>query len=173
MTETIEIRRASAADGELLARLGARTFFDSFGEDNRPESMAAYMASAFSSEMLAAELVEQGSVFLIAEVEDAVAGYARLREGRSPEQVPGRRLVELARLYAQRGYIGKGVGSALMQACLDEARGRGCDSIWLGVWSENQRGIDFYRRWGFSEVGTQVFHLGDEAQSDLVMQRPI
>jgi diamine N-acetyltransferase len=169
----VDVRRASSSDGELLAELGAETFLDSFGEDNRPENMAAYIAKSFSPEKQAAELVEKGSVFLIARVEDEVAGYARLREGRSPEQVRGRRSVELARLYARRQWIGRGVGAALMEACLVEARERGCDSVWLGVWSENERGIAFYRRWGFSSIGTKVFHLGDEAQTDLIMRCPI
>jgi hypothetical protein len=31
----------------------------------------------------------------------------------------------------------------------------------------------FYHKWGFMEVGTQVFQLGDDLQNDLLMQRPV
>ena len=31
----------------------------------------------------------------------------------------------------------------------------------------------FYRRWGFTDVGTQTFMLGRDAQSDRVMARRV
>jgi ribosomal protein S18 acetylase RimI-like enzyme len=59
-----------------------------------------------------------------------------------------------------------------MQGCLDEAVKRGCDMVWLDVWERNSRALAFYRRWGFVEVGTQTFQLGDDLQHDLLLQRP-
>jgi ribosomal protein S18 acetylase RimI-like enzyme len=57
-----------------------------------------------------------------------------------------------------------------MNASINEAKERGYDSIWLGVWEKNQRAIDFYRRWGFEEVGTHTFKLGTDPQNDFVME---
>ncbi len=60
-----------------------------------------------------------------------------------------------------------------MQACLREAQNRGCDTIWLDVWEQNKLAIAFYKKWGFKEVGTQLFRLGDDIQHDLLMQRGV
>jgi ribosomal protein S18 acetylase RimI-like enzyme len=65
------------------------------------------------------------------------------------------------------------VGAALMQACIDEARRRGHKTLWLGVWEHNPRAQAFYRKWNFVEIGTHVFHLGNDPQTDLLMQRTI
>ena len=46
-----------------------------------------------------------------------------------------------------------------------------CDVVWLDVWEKNLRAIEFYRRWGFVEVGTQGFVLGSDVQHDLLMQK--
>jgi GNAT superfamily N-acetyltransferase len=100
-------------------------------------------------------------------------GYAQLREGRPAAGITGSRPIEIARFYARQEWIGQGVGAALMQACLDEAVQRGCDTIWLDVWERNLRARTFYHKWGFMEVGTQAFQLGDDLQSDLLMQRPV
>jgi ribosomal protein S18 acetylase RimI-like enzyme len=170
---SIEIRRATAADNLLLAELGAQTFRDTFGPDNTPENMAAYLASSFSPLRQASELADPVSSFLIAEVEGATVGYARLKEGQPLEAVVGPRPIEIVRLYAVKEWIGRGVGAALMRACLDEARTRGCDVIWLDVWEHNLRARAFYRKWGFSEAGTQPFKLGDDMQTDLLMRRPV
>ena len=169
----IDIRRAAAEDNKLLADAGRRLFYAAFAEGNTPEDMASYSTTAFSPEIQAAELADPASVTLIAEIDGIFAGYARLKEGRPTLVLPGLRPVELVRIYSERDYIGQGVGAALMQACLDEAARRGCDRIWLGVWEKNPRAIRFYEKWGFAAAGNQTFKLGEDLQTDLVMERGI
>src|ERR1051325_11231406 len=115
------IRRANSEDARLLAELGARTFAETFAEDNSPEDMAAYLADSFSVERLTAELNEPASAFFVAETEGRAAGYAKISEGEVPDGVEGPRPVELVRLYVSRQWLGRGVGHALMRRCLDEA----------------------------------------------------
>ena len=43
--------------------------------------------------------------------------------------------------------------------------------IWLGVWEKNPKAISFYKKFGFVEVGDQVFPLGNDPQRDIVMKR--
>lgn len=167
------IRIATADDNVLLAELGARTFKDAFGKDNAQQNMDAYLSQAFNAEVQALELAEPGSVFLIAELAGKAVGYARLNESRAPSGVKGLRPIELVRIYALPEMIGHGIGSQLMQACLQAAQKRGCDTIWLGVWEHNARAIAFYRKWRFTKAGTQTFQLGDDPQTDWVMQRSV
>jgi GNAT superfamily N-acetyltransferase len=169
----LTLRRATAADNELLAAIGAQAFADTFGPDNTPENMAAYLAHAFSPAQQAAELADPRGLFLLAESDGQTAGFAHLHAGPPPGTALGQRPIELARLYALRGFIGRGVGAALMAAGLAAAEQRGCDMIWLGVWEHNPRARAFYARWGFLETGTQSFQLGSDTQRDLVMQRPL
>ncbi|MFZ0062387.1 MAG: GNAT family N-acetyltransferase [Pyrinomonadaceae bacterium] len=167
------IRQGTLQDAVLLAELGARTFSETFAGDNTPENMAAYLAAAFTPTQLAADLADPRCVFLIAENDGTAVGYAMLRNGTAPEQVTGERPIELVRLYVSRASLGSGVGAALMQACIEVSRQRGHETIWLGVWEHNVRAQAFYRKWNFQEVGTHVFQLGEDAQTDLVMQRKI
>jgi diamine N-acetyltransferase len=169
----IKIRYATARDNELLAELGAQTFRDSFAADNTAENMAAYLAASFSPSKQAAELADPSSVFLLAEVEAKIAGYARLKSSPPADGITGLHPIEIARFYARQEWIGYGVGAALMTACLDEAEKQGCDTIWLDVWEHNLRARAFYKKWGFIKVGTQTFQLGDDLQHDLLLQRPV
>ena len=170
MTPTVLVRPASIADAEILAALGARTFAETFAEDNSAEDMDAYLKSAFSPARTAEELSDKASVFLIAEVEGEAAGYAKLHMGEPPSCVEGESAIELARLYVGQQWLGRGVGQALMQRCVDEARRAGAQVMWLGVWERNSRAQAFYLRWGFRRVGEQTFMLGSDAQTDWVMQ---
>ena len=172
-TPEINIRFATAADPALLAELGAQTFSDTFAAQNTAENMAAYLAASFSVQKQAAELVHPNSLFLIAETAGEAVGYARLKEDAPPSVISGSHPIEIGRFYSRKERVGRGVGPALMQACLLEAQHRGCDTIWLDVWEENPRAIAFYRKWGFVEAGTQIFPLGEDLQHDLLMQRPV
>jgi ribosomal protein S18 acetylase RimI-like enzyme len=170
---SLNIRRASTEDAKLLAELGARTFSETFAEDNSPEDMAAYAAASFSLERLTAELTDPLSVFFIAEVDAAAAGYAKIHPGEVAEGVEGQKPVELVRLYVARAWLGRGVGPALMRRCIDEAREMGFRTIWLGVWERNDRAQAFYRKWDFYEVGEHIFQLGSDPQRDVVMERAV
>lgn len=172
MTAKIDllIRPASIADASVLAELGARTFAETFAADNSPENMAAYLADSFSRTLQAAELNDPDSNFLIAEIAGVAVGYAMLRAGEAPPGIANEAQIELVRLYAAREWLGVGVGAALMQACMREAKQRGCRTLWLGVWEHNRRARAFYRKWKFREVGTHIFQLGNDAQTDILLE---
>jgi diamine N-acetyltransferase len=167
------IRRATIADAAMIADLGARTFFATFAKENTPEDMRRYLETAFTVEEIAVELADPAIRFLVAEFDSKPAGYAQLYAGEAPSFVSREKPIELARLYAEQDFIGCGVGAALMQACLDEARGGGYKTIYLGVWERNERAQAFYHKWGFKKVGEQPFILGEDEQTDWVMERPL
>jgi ribosomal protein S18 acetylase RimI-like enzyme len=60
-----------------------------------------------------------------------------------------------------------------MAACIDATRARGAARLWLGVWERNARAIRFYQKHGFADIGTQVFRLGTDLQTDRVMSRSV
>jgi ribosomal protein S18 acetylase RimI-like enzyme len=167
------VRHARVDDAALLAELGARTFAETFGGDNSPEDMSAYLASSFGPDLQAAELADPHSLFLIAEIDGIAAGYAKLGSGVAPESVTGARPTELVRLYVSQQWLGRSIGAALMQACIDEAAQRGYRTIWLGVWEHNGRARAFYQKWNFREVGEHIFQLGDDSQTDILMERSL
>jgi ribosomal protein S18 acetylase RimI-like enzyme len=169
----VMIRRAKPDDAGLLADLGARTFSETFAPDNTPENMVAYLASSFNLAQQTDELADPAATFLIAEVNGAVAGYAKLRAGKPAQAIEGAKPVELVRLYVSREWLGSGVGEALMRKCLDEAQHAGHETIWLGVWERNARAQAFYRKWNFHVVGEHVFQLGSDRQTDILMKRAI
>jgi ribosomal protein S18 acetylase RimI-like enzyme len=169
----ISIRQASTTDAELLASLGARTFSDTFAADNTAENMAEYLGASFNAATQEAELSSPGTIVKLAEIDGAAVGYSMLGTGKNPDEITGENPIELVRLYVSNDFIGKGVGAALMKDCIEQARNLGYQTIWLGVWEHNHRAQAFYRKWKFVAVGTHIFQLGDDAQTDLLMQRDL
>lgn len=169
----LRIRPASNADAALLTALGAETFTTSFGAQNTPENLAAHLAKSYGDDIQRRELADPALTYLIAEVEAQVAGYALVRVGDAPACVTGASPIEVLRFYVVQDFHGTGVAQALMDACAHEARKRGGNTLWLGVWSLNPRAIRFYQKWGFEDIGTQTFMLGDDPQQDRVLARAL
>jgi ribosomal protein S18 acetylase RimI-like enzyme len=57
-----------------------------------------------------------------------------------------------------REWRGHGVGSALLAAAIEWARGRGLHKLSLGVFTHNAAAIALYRKFGFVEEGRRVKH---------------
>ena len=166
----MNIRYGTPADANLLAEFGAQAFYDSFAKDNTEENIQLYLKKTYSHEIQLRELSDSNVIFLIAAIDGQIVGYVKINLNSRDEAVRGSKTLEIERIYASKDHIGKGIGKELMQACIKEAKRRDCDSIWLGVWEKNSRAIEFYKKWGFKEVGTHVFMLGKDPQMDFVME---
>jgi RimJ/RimL family protein N-acetyltransferase len=57
---------------------------------------------------------------------------------------------------------GRGVGTALMQGCVDWARERGVHKLALQVWPHNEAAIRLYERFGFEREGVLRAHYRRE-----------
>ena len=163
------------ADAPALAAFGARVFAATFGTENDPRDMEAYLAATYGEARQRAELEAEGNSFVIAESDDELAGYAFVR--RAPLDVDGfrdePRSVELVRFYVDPRWHGQGVARGLMDAVVSEARARGAALLWLGVWERNPRAIRFYEKQGFRDVGHHDFVLGRDVQTDRLMAREL
>ncbi len=166
----MNIRYANENDSKLLATLGYKTFNETFAEHNRPQDMASYLSNAFSIDKQISELKDPSTIFLIAEIEGNAVGYAKLKANNKCDAITGRKPIEMERIYSLKEYIGKGIGAQLMQTSIKEAKNRGFDCLWLGVWERNERAILFYEKWGFNKVGSHIFILGKDSQNDFIME---
>ena len=167
------IRFTTADDAELIADISRRTFHETFGYVNTKENMDKFMNEQFTKEALLKEVTAPGNIFLLAYVENEVKGYMRMRESKKPDELENVNAIEIARIYACTKDIGKGVGSALMKKGIEVAKENGKQIIWLAVWPNNQRAIEFYIKWGFEKFAEQDFILGNDVQRDWLMKKTL
>ncbi len=167
-----EFRLATTADAAHLAVFAERMFRDTFGADNRPEDLELFLASAFGPEQQARELADPHMLNLVAEHEGALVAYAQLRYyDTAPACVKGPEPIELWRFYVSSEWHGRGLAQRLMSRVYRESVRAGAETIWLGVWERNPRGIAFYQKMGYVDVGAHVFMVGTDPQTDRILAR--
>jgi GNAT superfamily N-acetyltransferase len=78
-------------------------------------------------------------------------------------------LIQIKQFYILDEWTGRKLGDVLMSRCHEHATTLGVESIWLSVWKNNDRAIHFYERWGFRNLGTCDFMVGNDIQKDFVL----
>jgi L-amino acid N-acyltransferase YncA len=133
------IRPAQAADARAMAELFAAVAAECDGIATEPpvdieERTAVFARSAAGSIVAVAE----GQIIGTLHVEASRHGFGELG------------------MLVHRGWRGLGVGSALIQAAIDWARGQGLHKLCLEVFPHNAGAIALYRRSGFTEEGRRI-----------------
>ena len=166
------LRYATKDDAALIADISRQTFYETFAADNTKEDMDKFLKEQFTRGRLMLEVGARENIFLLCYNEnDNIAGYAKLREGKMQAGLENLSSIEVARIYVVQKFIGTGVGALLMKACIDIAKEKKKQVIWLGVWEKNKRAIDFYAKFSFEKFGECDFLLGDDVQRDWLMKK--
>ncbi|WP_418509983.1 N-acetyltransferase family protein [Corallibacter sp.] len=166
----IAIRKITVNDLNELQSIGKLTFSETFSSGNSKENMKAYLENGFSTEKLTTELSDPNAEFYFAELEGETIGYLKVNVGQSHTEIKDHNALEIERIYVLKAFHGKKVGQILYNKAIAIAKEKNVDYVWLGVWEENPRAIRFYEKNGFKAFDKHVFKLGNDEQTDIMMQ---
>lgn len=167
------LRPATPADVPALSKLGRESFVAAFGHLYSQENLDAFLEMVFSEEAVRGEIEGDECIHCFADDGIRLLGYAKLRypswyADDSPTGM--RNPIALGQLYTQPDLTGQGIGAALMEWAIAEARARGHDAIQLSVWAENFGGQRFYQRYGFAKVADIDFWVGDHRDEEFLYE---
>jgi ribosomal protein S18 acetylase RimI-like enzyme len=153
-----------------LQKISKITFAETFTEHNTKEDLDKYLVESFSNEKLSAELNNPDAAFYFAEVDNTVIGYLKINFGDAQTELKDNKSVEIERIYVLQAYHGKKIGQLLFNKAIEIAKEHQAHYVWLGVWKENHRALQFYKKNGFVQFDTHIFKLGNDEQTDIMMK---
>ncbi|PJK02782.1 GNAT family N-acetyltransferase [Lysobacteraceae bacterium NML75-0749] len=169
---SLQIRRASSADAEVLAALSCTTFSETFGHLYAAADLAEFLASTYTAEKYRDALDEAGCAAWIAEdAQGQAQGYALAGPCGLPHEAVLSGDMELKRLYVLASHQGTGWGQQLFAEAERWMWRNGPEAIWLGVWSQNHRAQRFYQRQGFERVGQYLFPVGQARDLEYILRK--
>lgn len=166
----ISIIKISIADVEQLQTISRQTFFETFAEYNTTENMQQYLTDVFSVDRLTEELSNSCSEFYLACINKQAIGYLKVNWRHAQTELKDPHAFEIERIYVLKYFLGKQVGKALYNKALQLAKERKSTYLWLGVWENNERAINFYKKNGLIEFDKHIFVLGEDKQTDILMK---
>ena len=171
--ENIDIEKITINDIDQLQQIGRQTFFETFSESNTTENMKSYLENDFSADKIKSELNDENAEFYFAKIDKKIIGYLKLNFGQSQTELKDDKALEIERIYVLKEFHGKKVGQILYDKAIEIAKLKKADYVWLGVWEENPRAINFYKKNGFVEFDKHIFKLGEDEQTDIMMKKQI
>ena len=157
-------------DVDQLQQIGRQTFLETFSAENTEENINTYLKEGFSLEKLTDELNDKNAEFYFAELDSKIIGYLKLNFGPSQTELKDDKALEIERIYVLKEFHGNKVGQLLYEKAIEIARQSNADYVWLGVWEQNLRAINFYKKNGFVEFDKHIFKLGNDEQIDIMMR---
>jgi len=171
--EQIILRKIDEKDVKSLQKIAKQTFFDTFSPHNTAENMEKYLNEGFTTEKLTSEIQNENSQFYFALSDNEVIGYLKVNSGNAQTELQDKNSLEIERIYVSKDFHGKKVGQILYDKALEIAKNKNLKYVWLGVWEENHRAVQFYKKNGFVEFDQHIFLFGDEKQTDLMMKKEL
>jgi diamine N-acetyltransferase len=166
---SIMIKPCTVEDLFILQETSNETFYETFKDQNSPESMNDYLERAFNVKQLEKELSNISSQFFFVYFNNEVAGYLKVNTQDAQSENMGEDSLEIERIYVRSKFQKLGLGKYLINKAIEIAVEQGKNKIWLGVWEKNENAIAFYKKLGFVQAGTHSFYMGDEEQIDFIM----
>lgn len=164
------IRKAEINDAEIISTLGKQSFFDAHKLSAPKEELEAYLNEKLSEEKIVIELQDEKNIFHLLSFENELAGYSKIIYNTPPPQLPDiTDACKLERIYFLQKFHGKNLGLKLFNFNKDLCLQNKQSGMWLTVWVENDRAINFYEKLGFKTIGEIIFSVGKTQSPNLVM----
>ena len=170
---TSQLKQCTLEDLPALQKISSDTFDETFRHQNSPENMKAYLEKAFSRDQMEKELSHPSSSFFFVTFNGEIAGYLKINTNDAQTEELGEDFLEVERIYIKSTFQKHGLGKYLINKAIEMATERQIKNVWLGVWEKNENAIAFYQKMGFVQTGTHSFHMGDEEQTDLLMNKTL
>ena len=159
MKTDISIVEAKQKDFKLVADIGRITFIESHGNSASKEDIAWYVNEKYNYNAIREELSDPKNIYYIIYYQKKPAGYSKIILNVSNLNIPITNVTKLERLYLLNEYYGLQLGNELLNFNIKLSRINKQDGMWLFVWKENQRAVNFYDKAGFKIIGNYEFKL--------------
>lgn len=148
-----------------LHDISVETFTATFGADNTPENLAAYLEHDLSRDQLRQEIADPAARFFFIEQDGRLAGYGKLLFHDAD--------LEIQRVYVRQAFQHQGLGRKFLEFAEQVARQHQLPKIILGVWEHNDNARAFYRVMGYHRYGAHTFDLGADHQTDFLLAKTL
>lgn len=169
----MHLRAAVPADAKPLAALARAAFIAAFGTLYRPEDLEGFLTENRSPAKYAEYIADPATRIMLAEENGTLLAYCLIVMGQQFDEHPDPRPLRpvfLSQLYCAGAATGRGLGAALMDWAIGEAKDWGADAITLSVYSDNHGAQRFYQRLGFAHVADIFFWVGSKRDDEFLYQ---
>lgn len=160
---------------QTLRDLEVETYRDTFGPYIVEEDLEDYFSTVLSLEQIEKDLLNpESETYFVLNEEQEICGFLKINWGQAQtEPVEMDKSFEIQRIYVKKECQGAGFGKEMFTFALHQAKSRGFEWAWLGVWERNFKAQDFYYRFGFERFSEHEYPTGDTVDIDWLLRKKL
>ncbi|MGB1268425.1 MAG: GNAT family N-acetyltransferase [Flavobacteriaceae bacterium] len=155
----IQIVKADVSHAKLLSTIGERTFLDAHSHSAPEADIKTYIAKTYAIETVVKELLQPENVYHILYYNNTLAGYSKIVCHSPNDHISSLNLTKLDRIYFLKEFHGLGLAKTLLNFNINLSKKHQQKGMWLAVWVDNFRAVNFYKKLGFTTVGEYHFRI--------------
>jgi len=157
----IQIIKANIEHSELIADLGKKSFLEAHGDSASAEDINHFILKTYTRSAISQEFKNSNVQYHIIYFDNIAAGFSKIELNTPYRDISELDVTKLDRLYLLKKFYDQNLGSKLFDFNVQLSIKHKQKGIWLAVWIENQRAINFYFKKGFKTVGKYNFQISD------------
>ena len=157
----IVISKATLNDSKLLSEISIKSFLPAHGHSAPKEEINKYLSNSFSITAFEKELKKPENIYYLIYCKNKIAGYSKILLNNKCPEISIKNITYMSRLYLLKEFYGLGLGKKLMAFNINLAKENNQKGMWLKVWVENKKAIEFYSKNGFKIVGKSGFKISE------------
>jgi GNAT superfamily N-acetyltransferase len=165
---SVTFRPGGPADALTVGALATQVFLDTYATDGIRPDLAREALNQYSPAAFEKRLADPERLFLLAERQDHLVGFAELARTASRPVETADAGLRLIRLYVQPAFQRNGLGSALLREVEEQCRSLGSGVLWLTSWSGNRFALGFYTAKGYQDVGSTSYVFEERAYENRI-----
>jgi diamine N-acetyltransferase len=155
----IQIIKATQKDFDLLMDIGRTTFMEAHEMSGSKEDLDIYLNSVYNTDSFKKELENANNIFYLIYYNNIPVGFSKIILNFPNLAIAEQSITKLDRIYILKTFHDKKLGVDLFNFNLKLSQNHQQKGMWLYVWVENQRAINFYNKVGFTIAGSYNFKL--------------
>jgi len=157
----IRIVSANEEHAQLLAGLSKLTFHESHGHSAAEEDINNFVLEKYNADTLKTELKDEKNVFHLLYYNNKIAGFSKIIYNFPDANCNIDNITKLERIYLLKEFYGLNLGQQLLEFNISLIKENKQAGVWLFVWTENQRAINFYLKNGFRVIGSFQYKISE------------
>lgn len=144
---------------QLLADIGRTSFIESHRSSAAQCDIETYVSKNYDKDVIKAELSDPKNIYHVIYYDEKPAGYSKIIFNAPNSNILKDNVTKLERLYLLENFYGLKAGYELLNFNIELSRKNNQSGMWLFVWKENHRAVNFYKKTGFKIVGSYDFKI--------------
>ena len=155
----IKIVKATENDASVIVKIGRQSFIEAHKKSADLQVLNSYLDKKFTLEIIQEELADVNNHFYLIYFNTKIAGYSKIIFNETHPNIKSNNITKLERLYLLQEFYDYKLGYQLYQFNVELSKKNNQKGMWLFVWTENHRAVNFYHKMGFKIIGEHNFQI--------------